>query len=496
MPLPAGKKLGPYEILAPLGAGGMGEVYRARDTKLDRDVAVKVLPANFADDPQALARFEREAKAVAALSHPNILAIFDFGGADGASYAVMELLDGESLRSRLSTGALPVRKAVDYGVQILQGLAAAHDAGIVHRDLKPENVFVTGDGRIKILDFGLARQTLRVAAGDDTRSPTVVRSTEPGTVLGTVGYMSPEQVRGQDVDARSDIFSFGAVLYEMLSGRRAFQRDTGAETMTAILKEDPPELSDSGIKIPPGIDKIVGHCLEKSPKERFQSARDVAFDLQALSGAAPAAATSVGRTRTRVPWIAAAAACVLLVGAGAFRLGRRSAPISAPSFQQLTFRRGMVRGARFAPDGQSVVYAAAWDGKPIALFTTRPGSSDSSALELPSADVLAIAPSGELALQLGRRQAEAYVAVGTLAAATLAGGEAPRERLQGVQWADWSPDGKTLAIVRDWPQLQKDLGLAKLPDHTTLWYAQRRLLQKGGSANSSGKSSAAPACAA
>src|SRR5437868_7867126 len=217
MPLTAGDKLGPYEILAPLGAGGMGEVYRAHDPRLGRQVAIKVLPAALAKDPQALARFEREAKAVAALSHPNILAIFDFGREDGVAYAVTELLQGETLRARISEGPLSARKAIDCGVQIARGLAAAHDEGIVHRDLKPENVFVTADGRIKILDFGLARQALRTLAADDTRSPTVAQSTEPGTVLGTVGYMSPEQVRGHEADSRSDIFAFGAVLYEMLS---------------------------------------------------------------------------------------------------------------------------------------------------------------------------------------------------------------------------------------------------------------------------------------
>ncbi len=450
MSLAAGRRLGPYEIIAPLGAGGMGEVYRARDSRLERDVALKVLPAELSGDPEALSRFEREAKAVAALSHPNILAIFDFGRHDGVAFAVMELLDGETLRSRLAAGSLPLRKVLDYAGQILLGLAAAHDASIVHRDLKPENVFVTGDGRIKILDFGLARQSIPGLAGDDTRSPTVARSTEPGTVMGTVGYMSPEQVRGHSADSRSDIFSFGAVLYEMLTGRRAFQRDTGAETMTAILKEDPPEPADSGARIPPGIDRILQHCLEKSPPERFQSARDAAFDLQSLSGAMAAPeskARAAARPRAR---IAAGGLALLLLGsAAAYRLGRASAPEGSPTFRQLTFRRGMVRGARFSADGQTIVYAAGWEGNPIAAFSVRPGSPDSSALELPSADILAISPSGQLALQLGKRFIEPYVSSGTLAEAHLAGGEAPLERVQAVQWADWSPDGKRLAIVRD-----------------------------------------------
>src|SRR6266511_2202148 len=244
MPLSAGTRLGSYEILSAIGAGGMGEVYRARDTKLDRDVAIKVLPSQLAENATALARFEREAKAVAALSHPNILSIFDFGTERGVAYAVTELLDGQTLRDAL-VSALSSRKAVDSAVQIARGLAAAHAKGIVHRDLKPENVFVTRDGRVKILDFGLARQTIAITGADVTASPTFERHTEPGTVLGTAGYMSPEQVRGEAGDHRSDIFSFGCVLYEMLSGRRAFQSGTAAETMTAILREEPPELASA-----------------------------------------------------------------------------------------------------------------------------------------------------------------------------------------------------------------------------------------------------------
>ena len=246
MTLSAGTRLGPYEILAPLGAGGMGEVYRARDRKLDRDVAIKVLPQSIATDPAALSRFEREAKAVAALSHPNILSIFDFGTHDGVSYAVMEVLEGETLRGKLDAGPVSQKQAVDYALQVAKGLSAAHEKGVVHRDLKPENLFVTKDGHLKILDFGLAKRIVRVAPEEETSAPTVSGHTEPGTVMGTVGYMSPEQVRGHPVDHRSDIFSFGVILYELLSGERAFKRDTPAETMTAILKEEPPELSASG----------------------------------------------------------------------------------------------------------------------------------------------------------------------------------------------------------------------------------------------------------
>jgi serine/threonine protein kinase/Tfp pilus assembly protein PilF len=280
MSLPAGLRLSSYEILSPLGTGGMGEVYRARDTKLDRNVALKVLPSHLASDPLALERFEREAKAIAALSHPNILSIFDFGRENGVAYAVTELLEGETLRSRLSAGALPTRKAVEHAASMAQGLAAAHEKGIVHRDLKPENVFLTQDGRVKLLDFGLAR--VLAIAGSDSGSAvrTAGAPTEPGAILGTVGYMSPEQVRGLSADHRSDIFSFGAVFYEMLTGRRAFQRDSAVETMMAILQEEPPQLREGSRTLPPELVEIATHCLEKRPEERFQSARDLAFALR------------------------------------------------------------------------------------------------------------------------------------------------------------------------------------------------------------------------
>ena len=285
MTLSAGTRLGPYEILAPLGAGGMGEVYRARDSKLERDVAIKVLPQSLAADPDALARFEREAKAVAALSHPNILAIYDFGTHEAASaYAVMELLEGETLRGKLDAGPISQKQAVDYALQIAKGLSAAHEKGIVHRDLKPENLFVTKDGHLKILDFGLAKKVEAVAPGEETSAPTVSGHTEPGTVMGTMGYMSPEQVRGLPVDHRSDIFSFGAILYELLSGKKAFKKDTASDTMAAILREEPPELTQSGRNISPALDHIVKHCLEKDRDNRFQSANDIVFALSEASG--------------------------------------------------------------------------------------------------------------------------------------------------------------------------------------------------------------------
>ena len=344
MTLASGTRLGPYEILSPLGAGGMGEVYRARDTKLDRDVAVKVLPERLAEDPDALSRFEREAKAVAALSHPNILSIFDFGTQDGVAYAAMELLEGETLRGKLDAGPVAQKQAVDYALQIAKGLSAAHERGVVHRDLKPDNIFVSRDGHVKILDFGLAlRRSLdatgreQTAAGqqpmaesDETAVPTLGGPlTEPGTVMGTMGYMSPEQVRGIPVDHRSDLFSFGAILYELLTGTRAFRRDTASDTMAAILRDEPPEPVASGRNVPPALDRVVRHCLEKDRENRFQSARDVAFALseassQSFTGAAiPAVAQARGGSRRFL--VVGAAALVLAAAAILFwRASRRT----------------------------------------------------------------------------------------------------------------------------------------------------------------------------
>ncbi len=448
MALNPGTRLGPYEIVSALGAGGMGEVYRARDTRLGREVAIKVLPQRLSADADALARFEREARAVAALSHPNILALHDFGREDAVVYAVSELLDGETLRERLSGAALPARKAIDYAIQIAQGLAAAHEKGIVHRDLKPENAFVTRDGRVKILDFGLAK--VASSGGELTKSPTVA-ATEPGTVLGTVGYMSPEQVRGQPADHRSDIFSFGSILYEMLEGQRAFRADSAAETMAAIAQKDPPELSGLDAALAPSLDRIVRHCLEKSPGERFQSARDLAFDLETVAGrsipARVTAATGPKRSR-RLPLGLAAIAIAGLVFVLGFWLGRGTGRQTFPHFSPLTFRRGTIRSARFAQDGSTIVYGAAWQGAPIRLFTARRDSPEAGRIDLPDADIFGINRNGEIAISLGRRFLTTHHSIGTLAVAPLSGG-APREILENVEGADWSPDGRELAVVHE-----------------------------------------------
>jgi eukaryotic-like serine/threonine-protein kinase len=299
MTLSAGTKLGPYEILGTLGAGGMGEVYRARDGRLHREVAIKVLPERLRESPDALARFEREARAVAALSHPGVLTLFDVGSEGAVSYAVTELLEGETLRVKLATSSLSWQKAIEIGVAVADALAAAHQRGILHRDLKPENIFLTSDGRVKILDFGLARMDAPFSEAVQTATPTAAGTsrTEPGTVMGTVGYMSPEQVRGLDADARSDIFSFGCVLYEIVTGRRAFAGATGAETLAAILRDEPEDPRESGRQVPAELCRTIGHCLEKEPNQRFQSARDVGFDLRSVSNTAAGLKTSSGGRR-------------------------------------------------------------------------------------------------------------------------------------------------------------------------------------------------------
>ena len=377
MPLTPGARLGAYEILGPLGAGGMGEVYRARDNRLQRVVAIKVLPAAFAGDPERLARFEQEARAAAALNHPNILAVHDLGQHDGAPFIVTELLEGMSLRQALQDGAIPTRKAIDCGIAIAQGLAAAHERGIVHRDIKPENIFLTADGRVKILDFGVAKLTQAepVNAGMTVvpTTPAGGMGTVAGMVLGTIGYMSPEQVRGGIADPRSDIFSLGVVLHELLSGQRPFGGDTAADVMSGILREDPPELPVAERHIPPALARIVGRCLEKSPAARFQSARDLAFSLDALtSSPGSEAATAVmgtggPRRRSFSPTTALTGALIgsLLAGGAAWVL--KPAPSANAPVTRLSL--ALPDGAVSAnPEGPNLSISA--DGRNV-VFTAR-----------------------------------------------------------------------------------------------------------------------------
>ena len=449
MELTAGTRLGQYEILAPIGKGGMGEVYRARDTKLNRDVAIKILPPAWSLDPERRARFEREAQAVASLSHPSILAIHDFGEASGITYAVMELLHGESLRDRLASGALPVRKAVEYGNQIAAGLAAAHDRGIIHRDLKPENVFVLDDGQVKILDFGLARQLLSQASLAETRA---TAGTAAGVVLGTVGYMAPEQVRGETADQRADVFAFGVVLYEMLTGRRAFARETPADTMTAILRDEPPDMTGDAARLPAALDRIVRHCLEKNPRARFQSASDIGFALQSLTASnvsGPAAAVPAPSTGRR-GWVAAAALGGAVLAGAAFLAGRAtggSVSRTMLQFEPKTFAAQAIFDARFAPDGKTIVYTGALEGHTPRTYVIRPDDREPQALGRPGTRLLSVSSKGELAVLTGAAFINHRIFKGTLARMAVNG--APRPVLEEVREADWSPDGSELAIVRE-----------------------------------------------
>ena len=372
MALSSGTKLGPYEIQSPLGAGGMGEVYRARDTRLGRDVAIKVLPEALANDADRLRRFEQEARTIAALNHPNILGIHDIGAHDGAPFLVSEFLDGQTLREKLESGPLPVRRAIEYALGIAQGLAAAHEKGIVHRDLKPENVFVTRDGRVKVLDFGLAK-LVRPEESHETVVTLTSPATLPGMVMGTVGYMSPEQVRGQPIDARSDIFSFGAVLYEMLTGKRAFKRETSAETMAAILREEPPELNVAGWQGPLALQRILVRCLEKNVERRFQSASDLAFALESLSGTSTA--KSVPQPKSRRAWLPWVIAAALLVGTAVWEMIRPAAapanPLEKAHFTRVTDFESVE--AAISPDGRFVAFVSDHDG-PFDVWLTQVGT--------------------------------------------------------------------------------------------------------------------------
>jgi len=375
MALSSGTKLGPYEIHSLLGAGGMGEVYRARDTRLGRDVAIKVLPEALANDADRLRRFEQEARTIAALNHPNILGIHDIGAHNGAPFLVSECLEGQTLREKLKSGPLPVRLAIEYALGMAQGLAAAHEKGIVHRDLKPENVFVTRDGRVKVLDFGLAK-LVRPEESNEIVATLTSPSTLPGMVMGTVGYMSPEQVRGEPSDARSDIFSFGAVLYEMLTGKRAFKRETSAETMTAILREEPPELNDTGWQGPLALQRILVRCLEKNVERRFQSASDLAFAIESLSGTSTA--KSVPQPKSRRAWLPWVIAAALLVGTAVWEIVRPTAapanPLERAHFTRVTDFESVE--AAISPDGRFVAFISDHDG-PFDVWLSRVGTGRS-----------------------------------------------------------------------------------------------------------------------
>ncbi len=442
----SGQLLGHYRVLEKIGAGAMGEVFRARDERLGRDVALKLIRPASSNNPDHLRRFEQEARAAAALNHPNILAIYDVGFEGTTPYIVSELLEGKNLRQRLSEGTIPVREAADYALQVAQGLTAAHDRLIVHRDLKPENLFLTNDGRVKILDFGVAK--LQAPSEDNRSIESLTTITKHGTVIGTVAYMSPEQLRAKPVDHRSDIFSFGAILYEMMTGSRAFHGETEVDTMTSVLREEPASAALDEAAIPVGYQDIVKHCLEKDPENRFQSAKDLVFALQTLSGSSPLRTIPSPRPKTRttpaLPWTLAAvlsAATVVLALSQLLHV-----PARPPAYHRLTFEAGTIYSARFAPDGQSIVYSAAWNGKPVQLLTTVGNMLLPQPLNLADANLLAVSRSNELAVVLhGTHNGQLETIDGMLARAPLAGGS-PKELLADVRWADWDAQGG-LAVV-------------------------------------------------
>jgi serine/threonine protein kinase len=451
MTLPAGSRVGKYEIVSPLGAGGMGEVYRARDGKLRRDVAVKVLSRHLARDPVALARFEREAHAVAALSDPNILAIHDFGRDGDVSFAVTELLEGRTLRERMTRGAasraLPLDKALQYALQIARGLAAAHEKNIVHRDLKPENVFITNDGRVKILDFGVAQLAEPpVATATDSTATAPLDLTAVEVVVGTAAYMAPEQIRGQPVDHRADIFAFGALLYEMLSGQRAFPGDTTADTIVAILGSDPPKLSALGVRDAPGVERIVHRCLEKIPAERFQSARDLAFAIETLGIASAQRDTDPGGARRSRSLPAPAAVALVVVGLSALGGAGLLVTASDPSGPPVTTVRPLTYSGRdsaptASPDGRTIAFTSSRDGIPRIWLQQLP-RGDEVALTSGPDDLARFSPDGSSILFVRTERGRA-----SLYRTPVIGGEA-RRLIDDAVTADWAPDGRSIVFVR------------------------------------------------
>jgi eukaryotic-like serine/threonine-protein kinase len=474
----SGQIIDHYRIIEKIGSGAMGEIFRARDERLGRDVALKLIRQSSGENPDHLRRFEFEARAAAALNHPNIVAVYDVGSSEGTPYIVCELLEGKTLRTVLSERRLPLRLTLDYALQMVQGLIAAHDRRIIHRDLKPENLFVTSEARIKILDFGVAK--LQPFAEDSGRSVEELTTiTKSGAVIGTVAYMSPEQLRGKTVDHRTDIFSAGAILYEMLAGRRAFRGETEVDTITAVLREEPPELNLQQAGIPMPCQQIVRHCLEKEPENRFQSARDLAFALRTLSDT-PGTKRQARPVRmaARKNFLAALAGAVVGSALLLFLNPWRFQTVS-PTFQRLTFEQGTVYSARFTPNFRAIVYGAAWNGKPLQLFSTVGDSLLSQPLNLIGAKLLAISRTGELAVTLhGQPGAHMETVGGVLARAPLAGGS-PREVLDNVAWADWDADGKLAVVHHENGRDRIEYPIGRSLYETTGWVSYIRLSPQG-----------------
>ncbi len=501
-----GQTISHYRIVEKLGGGGMGVVYKAEDTKLGRFVALKFLPDDVAKNHQALERFRREARSASALNHPNICTIHEIDEQAGRAFIVMEYLDGQTLKHRISGRPIDTEQLLNLAIEIADGLDGAHSRGIIHRDIKPANIFITRRGQAKVLDFGLAKLAPDAVAGLEGSGLRTATShemmTSPGSTMGTVAYMSPEQVRAEEVDARTDLFAFGAVLYEMATGELAFSGSSSGVIFEAILNRNPPAASTLNPKLPAKLEDVISKSLDKDREMRYQTAAELRGDLKrikrglessrahaSVAGSSdssgqislptPAQRSTFPRKRVFLT-AAAAAAAALVVGviAGGL-LFKRPAPASLPTYRPLAFRRGIVRSARFTPDGKTVIYSAAWEGKPIALFSTRPESPQSRELDPPGADVLAISSTGEMALALKARPIEGFIYSGTLARVPLGGG-APREVMENVEFADWSPDGSTLAIAHDVAGRKRlEFPPGKVLYEADGWIGQLRIAPKG-----------------
>ena len=488
-----GRTVSHFRILEKLGGGGMGVVYKAEDTKLRRFVALKFLPENISSDGLALERFQREARAASALNHHNICTIYEVGEDGGHPFIVMEFLEGRTLKHAINGRPLPIDETLNLAIQIAEALEAAHGRGIVHRDIKPANIFVTPRGQAKILDFGLAKlsaaESLHMTSdGRSDISPSAATAdgllTSPGQAMGTMAYMSPEQVRGEELDARTDLFSFGAVLYEMAAGQQAFTGSTSGLVFDAILNRAPVTALRLNPSLPPKFEEIIETAMEKDRQLRCQSASELLAGLKrikreldsarafarvssqtsvplavpsdsssrvtvpsALTAAAEPLPPPAPKKRTLMPTVISSLAVLAAFAMGLF-FGARTSNVTLPVYHQLTFRRGTIRSARFAPDGQTIVYSAAWEGNPVEVFTTRPESPQSRSLGLGGAEILAISANGEMAVSLDSKPLAGFMTSGTLGRVPLTGG-APRSVLERVQWADWSPDGAQLAVIRE-----------------------------------------------